>query len=347
MNPLLLHTSRKALLTATITMVAGVVLLFLYWTAAIHGVVPSPGRPLVSGHSATNTFTNQIAFHAAAEPPPKRSASADPSENASSANHARPAEAPALWTGNSAAALSEAPAAPSAPVNQAAIAPTPPVTVQINREPPPTPTTPVVTNASRSQLTASAAVVLPAATWQDENVARRWAVFTNDRPTVRISYTRRDIVQLLTAGRGILIASAGGQGQERRREFCLVSPPATNPEYVTFTSSHASRFAKFGIALHREGELARLAAPLPAYFSGAEYTLEFVPDHSLARIIFTQVSRAMRAVNPPPTNQANVVFEGELRLEAGQPDFVMTKVRAGNREHDFACKEDGSVRTTN
>jgi hypothetical protein len=130
-------------------MAVGVVLLFLYWTAAIHGVVPSPGRPLVSGHSATNTFTNHTTFHAAGEPPPpKQSAPANPPENA----------------------------------------------------------------------------------------------------------------------------------------------PAANPEYVTFTAAHASRFAKFGIALHKQGELARLAAPLPAYFSGAEYALEFVPDHSLARIMAESLS---------------------------------------------------------
>ncbi len=211
--------------------------------------------------------------------------------------------------------------------------------MQTNREPVPTPTTPVATNTASSQSTALAAVVLAAATWQDENAARRWAVSTNDRPTVRVFYTRGAIIQLLAAGRGILIASAGGPGQERRREFCLVSPPAANPEYVTFTASHASRFAKFGIALHRQGELARLAAPLPAYFSGAEYALEFVPDHSLARIIFTQISRAMRAVDPRPANQAQLVFEGELRLEAGEPDFVIQKLRCGSREYSIARKD--------
>lgn len=247
MNPLLRRTSRKALHTATLTMVVGAALVLLYWTLAMHGVVPSPNRPLMTGLPATSNVSNQVTFHAAAEPTPKPSAPQRPPEGAA--------------------------------------------------------------------------------------------------PAVRVSYVRSDIIELLRAGRGVLVASSGNEAEKKRREFVLTSSPSANPEYVAFTPNHSARFAKFGIALRREGEVARLAGPLPAYFGGTAevVTLEFVPDQVLGRAIYTQVSRAIRAANSPVDQQNGWVYEGELRVEAGQPEFTIQRVRTGSRDYVFGSKEAGAV----
>ena len=137
-----------------------------------------------------------------------------------------------------------------------------------------------------------------------------------------------------------MVASSGSEAEKKRREFVLTSSPAANPEYVAFNANHAARLARFGIALRKEGELARLAGPLAAYFGGTAevVTLEFVPDQVLGRAIYTQVARAMRAANVPLDQQNGWVYEGELGVESGRPEFVIQRIRAVDRDYVITSK---------
>jgi len=318
-------------------MVVGAALVFLYWTLAMHGVVPSPNRPLRAGPAATGNLSNQVPFHAATEPPPQPSAPSSPPADAVRAGAPNPAEDAVPKTGSS-AALRPTPAA--VPVNPVAVAPTNGILAAVTNRPPEAAAhaKPIPTNAPAPPANTPSPLALPATTQQDENVARCWAASTNARPVVRVSYVGSDIIELLRVGRGVLVASSGNEAEKKRREFVLASLPSANPEYVAFTAHHASRFAKFGIALHKEGELARLSAPLAAYFGGTaeSVTLEFVPDQVLGQAIYTQVSRSSRAANVPLDQQNGWVYEGELRLEAGQPEFTIQRVRAAGRNYLFA-----------
>jgi len=286
-----------------------------------------------------------VPFHAAAEPPPKPSAPPSPPEKAAApaapaaTAAAKPAEDAAPKTGSSAAAR---PTAAAVPVNPAAIVPTNELLAPTTNRPPDATAQakPIPTNAPAPQATAPPPLVLPATTPQDDNVARRWAGSTNARPVVRVSYARSDIIELLRAGRGVLVASSGSEAEKKRREFVLTSSPAANPEYVAFNANHAARLARFGIALRKEGELARLAGPLAAYFGGTAevVTLEFVPDQVLGRAIYTQVARAMRAANVPLDQQNGWVYEGELGVESGRPEFVIQRIRAVDRDYVITSK---------
>ena len=184
--------------------------------------------------------------------------------------------------------------------------------------------------------TSPSSATLPEVTTQDETIARHWMTSTNNRPTIQVAYRPSEIIERLSRGDGLLIASAP-DGAGGRREFRLAGHPKADADFVALSPAVASRFSNFGIALNNSGEIASITAPLGRYFGQDFFTVELVPDYKLAKSIFTEVSRALRALEHG--NRQGIVIEGRLHPVGSGKVFSVSRIRWRTGELRFGLPE--------
>jgi hypothetical protein len=313
MNPILRNSFRRALVAALTTTAVLALVVFIYWSLALRGLVPGPDRPLISKRAETQSLTNSIMVH------PLTGHQQNP-KNAVS----KPVQEVSLEVKTSEPNLVDevAKAAASLPAKPSALE-----AKEIIELPEHNQQEPIISTTNRTIIP-----MLPERTRDDRRIAAEWTTSTNDRPIVQVEYRRPDIIALLNARRGLLVAASNDTPQ--RHEFCL--PSTATLDFVKLTPAIASGFANFGVSLRNAAEISRLTVALPAYFGNKPFALEFVPDRNLAEQIFVNVSRAIRAVSEKGSDVKGIVVEGTLYLRQKEPVFSVSKVLWTGGELSFA-----------
>jgi hypothetical protein len=161
----------------------------------------------------------------------------------------------------------------------------------------------------------------------DEQLAQHWLSHTNERPVVRVHYDAGDVLKLVEAGRGLIVASSRAKGHSR--ELYVQSTAGTAPLFAPYTRTVADRFSAYSLTLDAAPELAGLTAAFPVYFPDGAVELSFVPDRALATRILAEVANASRENEIGVAKQT--VFDGQLTVEAGEPRFSLLEIRSGSK----------------
>ncbi len=162
---------------------------------------------------------------------------------------------------------------------------------------------------------------------------------TNTGPAVVISYAPEEVVQLLRFRRGTLLATAAETPASGEvRVFCLTALPQSGRAEFVEASTLGAQLSKLGIVVHPDrGALHSVTSDLAAYFGFRAYSLQFIPDHSLAETIMTEVARACRAAKERGVGtERDVVVQGVLAVTGTSPTFLVSKLRTLHGEISVA-----------
>lgn len=309
---------RRALVAASATMFAIIVLVFLYWRGVSTGALPSPAQPLVQKTDpsvATNSPPVKVVTVAAAPPP----APASKPPVGTKPPEAKPTAPPPAKQVGSSSAASKATLADAASL------------ASLTNTTARAPKQPAVTNQTAGSSTPARptpAITVTNITADDVRVARSWLENTNQRPSIRVQYFPPDILRLATElKRGLLVA---GNGSTNRSEVFLQAGSGHAVQFSPFTKSVAKHFADYSIALNPSSTFP--TAALVAYFPDDDHRLAFVPDQPLAELLFAHVARAARTVKVQQSNTNLLVFEGKLALAESKPVFEIVTVRCGGQQ---------------
>lgn len=175
---------------------------------------------------------------------------------------------------------------------------------------------------------------------REEALAAEWLSRTNDRPVIRIHYNASEILRLVQAGRGLIVASQD-DGVGSRELYWQPSSEAA-PLLVPYTASLGARYSNYSLRLQTAPELGALTSVLPLYFSGKPVALRFIPDEKLAQEIFVRVARVSSSVTAALKGAGAPIYEGGLSARGQEPEFDLWEARAGATR--FALSSSGDAR---
>jgi hypothetical protein len=284
---------RQSLLIGSIVFLAFFALVLTYWSGVSKGVVPSPITPVIARPTESPVEPTNIVHKLSALPAPA-------SEHVESTATPSREEAPLPET-----VPTPVPANPAAstPVS----APKPAATESAAAEP--------VGESGRA-----AAAAGPGAA--DRSLAQLWLAQSDKRPAVRVHYNPRDILQLSSLGRGLIVAAVSGNAGQRA--LYLKSGTESAPLFAPYTETVAERFSDYSLILSASPEFAAIEAALRAYVAERSVPLAFVPDQRFAIALFAEVARANRLRGG---HAERPIFEGQLTVDNGQPQFTAFQTR--------------------
>lgn len=319
-----MNLNRRPMLYAAATFAALVLFLILYWAAAAKRMVPGLNTPLGEALRLARA-TNTVALTNAPTPPAVRTQAKPPVELGQPPAETTPSSPEMATTTHRFDSPPGAKALAQDSTDQPKNRPA--------REE-------VDTKIRAGAKGANPPPVSRDPSLDDQQIARHWLRQTNDRPAVLVRYVAGDVAQLINWGRGLLVVTGGG-GNNRRELYPSALPPQA-PLYAKLTPAVAQRFSNFSLALNRSAAFAPLMAPLEAYFAGDQYDLAFVPDQALAEVIFSKVALASRSLPEGMGVSNRVIFEGQLRLDDGEPQFDVLQARNGAARHVFSGMENNN-----